>query len=190
MRWEAAEFHDWFTKTDDPVKRRRAMHDLTSDQAKEYREWQTFKRFAKASALDIDPRTIKNRKAPEPDILCEVSGIGHYFELGTVVDEKVAKGAGDAARNGLDIHAGWCSPSDAPQRMIEQKCAKTYPTNGLAVSLLLHYDVNLQVPHPNAVEAVVADSRQVALKQFQASQFDAIWFFDGWSDTVLRFIGR
>jgi hypothetical protein len=172
------------------VKKCRAHSELTSDQAKEYREWRTFNRFAKASALDINPRTIENRKAPEPDIFCDVSGSGHYFELGTVVDENVAKGAGDAARKGLDIHAGFCSPLDALQRMIEQKCSKTYQTNGLLVSLLLHYDVNLQVPHPNAVEAVISDSRQVALQQFQASQFDAIWFFDGWENRVLRFIER
>jgi hypothetical protein len=172
------------------LKKRQAHSELTSDQAKEYREWRTFSKFAKVSTLEIDPRTIENRKAPEPDIFCEVSGRGHYFELGTVVDEKVAKGAGDAARKGLDIHAGSCSPLDALIRMIEQKCLKTYPTNGMPVSLLLHYDVNLQAPRLIAVEAVISDPRQVALQQFQASQFDAIWFFDGMEDRVLRFIER
>jgi hypothetical protein len=190
MSWTTAEFHDWYTKTEDSVKKRRALSDLTSDQAKEYREWLTFSRFAKASALDIDPRTIENRKAPEPDIFCEISGGKHYFELGTVVDEKVAKGAGDAARKGLDIHAGSCSPLEALRRMIEQKCSKTYMTNGLPVSLLLHYDVNLQTPRPNAVEAVISDSKQMALQQFQASQFDGIWFFDGWEKRVLTSIER
>jgi hypothetical protein len=187
MRWIAAEFHDWLTKTADPIKRSRARNDLTSDQAKEYREWLTFRRFAKTSALDIDPRTIENRRAPEPDILCMVSGNEHYFELGTVVDTAVAKKAGDAARIGLEIHAGFYSPLEALQRMIVQKCAKPYSTNGLPVSLLLHYDVNLQVPHPDAAKAVVSD---VVLQQFQASQFNTIWFFDGWSDSVLRFIER
>jgi hypothetical protein len=190
MSWTAAEFHDWYAKTTDSVKRCRALSDLTSDQAKEYREWLTFSQFAKASSLDVDPRTIENRKAPEPDIFCEVSDSGRYFELGTVVDEKVAKGAADAARKGLDIHAGSCSPLEALQRMIERKCSKTYPTNGLPVSLLLHYDVNLQAPRSNAVEAVISDPRQRTLQQFHASQFDAIWFFDGWEKRVLRFIER
>jgi hypothetical protein len=79
MTWNAAEFDKWCHEQKDPVKRQRAMADLTSDQRKEHREFVMFTRFAPAANLNIDPRTIENRKPPEPDILCEVSGTKRYY---------------------------------------------------------------------------------------------------------------
>jgi hypothetical protein len=188
--WAAAEFHNWYSKTDDPMRKQRALDDLTSEQIKEYREWLTFSRFARVSTLDIDPRTIENRKVPEPDIFCEVSKSGHFFELGEVTDQSIAENASIAERTGSDIHGGFFS-QDAPlEKMIFQKCSKSYSLNDLPASLLLHYAVGHQVPCPEVLADLLSKSRERIITALRASAFQAIWFYDSWDDRVLGAIER
>jgi len=190
VRWTAAEFHNWYGKIDDPLKKQRALGGLTSDQAKEYREWFTFTRFARASKLDIDPRTIQNRKVPEPDILCEVAGTGHYFEMGEVTDQTIAKNASIADKVGADIHGGFYSQDAPVEKMIFQKCSKAYALDGLPASLLLHYNVGHQVPCPEILADLLSELRERINAALKGSVFQAIWFYDGWDNKVLGVIKR
>jgi len=82
MAWTAVEFEIWRSTVPDPEERKRAWNDLSGDQKKEVKELRTFIGFCRAAGLDVDPRTIENRKPPEPDIYCELSGHGQFYELG------------------------------------------------------------------------------------------------------------
>jgi hypothetical protein len=189
MVWTSVEFHGWYIGLD-AEKKRRAWAGMTKEQEKSYREYLTFLNFAKVSPLDIDLRSIENRPVPEPDILCKVAGSAEYFELGEVTDEGLAKRASIAERAGVDTNSGWMDQSAPLLKMITQKCSKTYSCNQLPVSLLLHYNVGHQTPHPQVVAQVASDVRQLASQQFQASPFAAIWFYDGWEQKVLDVIKR
>ncbi len=80
---------------------------------KEDREMEVFIDFSKVAPFSILPDTIENRHPPEPDILCQIDGIGKVgFELTELVDEKYMAHIGmssnikeflnDYLKNGLD----------------------------------------------------------------------------------------
>jgi hypothetical protein len=185
MTWNAAEFDKWCHEQKDPVKRQRAMADLTSDQRKEHREFVMFTRFAPAANLNVDPRTIENRKPPEPDILCEVSGTKRYYELGELTDETIPKNEAKARRAGQDIHGGYISQDDPLEKMILQKCGKTFSTNGLELDLLLYFAVGHQVPHEGLVKSWIENNRTRIDAALKASPFLTIWFYDDWEKRII-----
>jgi hypothetical protein len=190
MTWSAVEFENWRSAVVNPEKRKRAWEDLSSDQKKQVKELRTFLDFYRAAKLDVDPRTIQNREVPEPDILCELSQSGHYFELGELTDQSIPALEAEARRDGNDIYGGKASLSDPLEKMIYQKCAKTYLLNGMPVSLLLHFSVPHQVPCHSFVRAYLAESRGRILAALNASPFWKIWFFDCWTNKVLTVIER
>lgn len=52
------------------------------------RERDVFISFAEAAPFSVLPETIENRNPPEPDILCEIEGIGKVgFELTELIDQ-------------------------------------------------------------------------------------------------------
>jgi hypothetical protein len=65
----------------------------------EQRELGVFGDFASVCPLRIDPKSIKKREPPEPDILCEVAEGGRLaFELVELVDrDRIARPMGDQA---------------------------------------------------------------------------------------------
>jgi len=190
MTWNAVEFEHWFNALTDPAKRQRALDDLTAAQRKERRELRTFIQFASAVKLDADPRTIQNRTAPEPDIFCEISGCDRYFELGELTEESIPKSEADARRAGLDTYGGAISPTRPVEKMVFEKCRKTYASRGVPVDLLLHFSVGHQVPHPGVLSAWLAESRDRVMAALNAGPFGAIWFFDCWTARVLGVIER
>lgn len=190
MTWNAAEFEHWHNALTDPVKRQRALDDLTPARRKERRERRTFIQFASAAKLDVDPRTIQNRAAPEPDIFCEVLGRGCYFELGEVTTETIPKSEAEARRAGRDVYGGCISPTGPVEKMVFGKCGKTYTSGSVPVELLLHFSVGHQVPHPGLLSAWLAESRDSVMTALNASPFRVIWFFDCWTQQVLEVIAR
>lgn len=47
-------------------------------------------RFVRATGLELVPGSLSKRKPPEPDVLCDVIGLGQRaFELSQVVDERI-----------------------------------------------------------------------------------------------------
>ncbi len=188
MTWNAAEFEHWFNALTDPVKQQRALDDLTAAQRKERRERRTFIQFASAAKLDADPRTIQNREAPEPDIFCEVSGCGRYFELGELTDESIPKSEAEARRAGLGAYGGAVSQTRPVEKMVFDKCGKVYSSRGVPVDLLLHFSVGHLVPHRGLLSAWLSESSDRVMAALSASPFRAIWFFDCWTDRVLGVI--
>jgi hypothetical protein len=79
-QWDPAAFFEWFEKL--PIEKvEQAWSDLKPAWQKLYVEWKTFRAFAKASDLDIDPRSIETcdpsadaDSPPLPDIRCLMSG--------------------------------------------------------------------------------------------------------------------
>jgi hypothetical protein len=188
--WNAAEFHHWYNQMPPDERKRKAWDDLSLDQRKRYIEWWTFGNFARIAPLDIDPRSIENREPPEPDIRCLISRAEHYFELGEVTDQTLARTAGIAAKNRQTIFAGKFSQLDPLVRIFRQKCSKKYSTNGHPLHLLLHYSVGRQVPHTAHLRAEISKWGRVIVKRLQRSPFASVWLYDGWDNTVIAYVQR
>ena len=159
MAWTAVEFEIWRSTVPDPEERKRAWNDLSGDQKKEVKELRTFIGFCRAAGLDVDPRTIENRKPPEPDIYCELSGHGQFYELGELTDERIPRNAAEAQRAGSDIHGGSHSPSEPLGRMVFQKCAKLPTLNDIPADIVLHFSVSHMVPYPSDAHRIPGGER-------------------------------
>jgi len=73
------------------------MNIIKSDQSK--KELEIFRSFVKHYPYKIRMNSIKKRKPPEPDILCELINCKKIaFELGECLDEKIAKTTIDAIK--------------------------------------------------------------------------------------------
>jgi hypothetical protein len=71
--------------------------DVKDDQAETERT--IFMAFVLASDLPVHPTTVQNRRPPEPDILCEIDGVGpHAFELIEIIDADFARLTSDQLR--------------------------------------------------------------------------------------------
>lgn len=190
MTWTAVEFENWRSTVADSEKRKRALNDLSNDQKKEVKELRTFIGFCRVADLDVDPRTIENRKPPEPDIYCKLSGHGHFYELGELTDEHIPRNAAEAQRAGLDIHGGSYSSLEPLGRMVFQKCAKQPTLNGIPAEVVLHFSVPDMVPHPLALTAFLAENGEAVRAALNASAFSRIWFYDEWSEKILAIVER
>lgn len=183
--WNPAEFDYWYKRLPLDERKRRAWDGLSGDQKKRYTEWWTFGKFASASSLDIDPRTIESREPPESDIHCCVSGKGNYFELGEVTDQTLARNGGKAAKQQQDVHAGSFAQLEPLSRIVEQKCSKRYTTHGQPLHLLLHYSVGHQVPHTALVRSEMAKVQREIVLKLRKSPFSNLWLFDGWDQCII-----
>ena len=190
MAWTAVEFENWRSTVPDPEKRKRAWNDLSNNQKKEVKELGTFIGFCRAVGLDVDLRTIENRIPPEPDIYCELSGHGRFYELGELTDERIPRNAAEAQRAGSDIHGGSYSSLEPLGRMVFQKCAKQPRLKGIPADIVLHFSVSHMVPYPPMLAAFLAESGAAIKAGLTASAFSRIWFYDEWSGKVLAVVER
>jgi hypothetical protein len=186
-KWDPAEFHYWYSQMHGERKAR-ALNNLLQDQRKLYGEWLTFREFAPISSLDIDPRTIQNCLPPEPDIRCRVSGALHYFELGEVTDQGLAREAGIAAKQGQDIFGGSLSQLGPLRRIFEQKQVKTYSTSGHPLDLLLYYRVGHQYPNTAWIKNEIGIRHQEIVTDLRKGPFRRLWLYDGWEKEVIACI--
>jgi hypothetical protein len=189
-KWNSAEFHYWYSQMPRDERKSQAWYDLSQDQQKLYREWLTFRDFARVAPLDIDPRTVQNCEPPQPDITCQISRQRHYFELGEVTDETVARRAGIAAKQGDDIFGGSVSQLSALWWVFGQKCSKKYVTSGCPLHLLLHYSVGHQFPNAVQLQEEVARRHQGIVNELQKSPFASLWLYDGWDNRVIAALQR
>jgi hypothetical protein len=190
MTWTAVEFENWRSTVPDPQKRKRAWNDLSNDQKKEVKELRTFIGFCRAAGSDVDPRTIENRKPPEPDIYCELSGHGQFYELGELTDERIPRNAAEAQRASSNIHGGSYSSLEPLRRMVFQKCAKQPRLNGIPAEIVLHFSVSHMVPSPPMLAAFLAENGATIKAGLTACAFSRIWFYDEWSGKVLAVVER
>ncbi|HUY12895.1 MAG TPA: hypothetical protein VMX16_04585 [Terriglobia bacterium] len=187
--WDPAEFHHWHSKLPHGPKGR-AWNDLRPDQQKVYREWWAFEKFASVAPLDVDPRTIENRKPPEPDIRCRISGKEHYFELGEVTDKIIAQKASEATKRRQHISGGWFSQLPPLWRIFKQKCSKIYLTSGRPLHLLLYYAVGHQFPHTELLREEISKGHQRIVSELQKSPFSSVWLYDQWDNSVIAYVQR
>lgn len=178
MTWTAVEFENWRSTVPDSEKRKRAWNDLSKDQKKEVKELGIFIEFCRAADLDVDLHTIENRKPPAPDIYCELSGRGHFYELGELTDECIPMNAAVAQRAGSDIHGSFYSPLEPLRRMVFQKCAKQPMVNGIPADIVLHFSVPHMVPNLPMLTALLAENSTAINAALTASPFSRIWFYD------------
>lgn len=76
---------------------------MTKDEAKAAGERAVFREFAQAARVRVVPNSIQSRPPPEPDILCEIGGVGPVaFELVQLVDQDLAHGVALAVRDPED----------------------------------------------------------------------------------------
>jgi hypothetical protein len=153
--------------------------ELTGDAKKEAFELSTFVEFAKSAHLPVE--APENAKSPRPDILCQIGGEEHWFELGRITDTDLAR----------TISIPW--PKDPTPfsfaqkepllRIIEKKAAAHYETNGRPVDLVLYFEQ--QPPDRTALERHLRESADSLNKLRQSGLFSRIWIYDKWSKSVL-----
>jgi len=160
------------------VRAVRASYDaLSNGKKKEQGELQVFNAFAAvASEAHIDPSSGFNANFPEPDIRCTVAGDRHYFELGEITDQSVAKSLADAIKH--DLPKGSAFSQDRPfAHIIEKKCRKSYRANGAPVDLLLYY--RTQAPPPLSLLGELLKNNASTLEALVVGgRFQRVWIFD------------
>ena len=190
LKWEPAAF-DWWYKRLPAQKRRVVWEDTKAEHRKLYLERETFLAFADASGLDIDPRSIENcdpnAAAPSlPDIRCLVSGQEHFFELGEVVDEDLARTASVAAKNREHVYGGAVSQTQPLVRIFLKKCRSRYTVNGRPLHLVLYFSVGHQSPIEPLLFPDIAKWRGRLVERIGKSQFDTVWLYDDWKKRILE----
>ena len=166
------------------TRARRAAYNALSNSGKtEIGELKVFNAFAAVVAeARIDPDSGINAVAPEPDIRCSVAGARHYFELGEVTDQPVAKSMADAIKH--DEPRGCAFSQDRPfAYIIEKKRSRSYTTGGAPVELLLYYRTQSPPPPPHFGELLnnAASDLQALVT---SGPFQRVWIFD-FSDKLL-----
>ena len=188
-QWNPAVFEEWYAKQPTQT-RQRAWDDLKRDQQKVYIEWKTFRAFAAASNLDIDPRAVEMcdpnaAKPPLPDVRCLVSGELEYFELGEVTEENLARTASIAMKNRQSVYGGVVSQRKPLVRIFLKKCQNRYTTNGRPLHLVLHFAVGRQSPFEPQLNDDLEKWRVLLVKRIRRSAFFSVWLYDDWQNRVL-----
>ena len=189
MKWEPAAFSGWYEDLP-PWKRRRVWNGLKRQHQKLYIEWKTFRAFALASGLDIDPRSIDMYdpnavNPPLPDVGCLVSGCPEYFELGEVTEEKLARAASIAMKNGKGVYGGVVSQRLPLVQIFLKKCRNRYTTNGYPFHLVLHFAVGRQSPIEPQLINDLSKWRDRLVERIRCSPFTCVWLYDDWEKRVL-----
>jgi hypothetical protein len=194
VKWEPAAFYEWYEQL--PIEKRvQAWKDLKRDQQKVYIEWKTFRAFAVASGLDIDPRSIgtcdpNETTPPLPDVRCLLSGDVAYFELGEVTEEDLAQKASLAMKNRLKVYGGAVSQRQPLVRIFLKKCRNRYTTNGRPLHLVLHFAVGRQSPFEPQLSADLEKWRDRLIARIRRSPFTSVWLYDDWQKEVLVRLDR
>jgi hypothetical protein len=192
--FDPAAFYKWyFTLSIEGMQK--AWDALKPAEQKLCNEWTTFIEFAEAAHLDVDLQSIEMldpnavNPPPFPDIRCVSGGKPAYFELGETVDETLAKAAGIARKNQEDVYGGFVDPPHVSvERMIAQKCGKSYTTNGCPLDLVLYF--SRLFPIESLLNGYLEQSRGRLIQYIQQSQFNSVWIYDKWQKRVLAKLER
>jgi hypothetical protein len=145
-----------------------------------------FRRFAGASGLSINLKSVRSRKPPRPDISCRLRETPFYFEITRMAHQGSANAMGhhlsELARKGT-------APALAPEpyddraalrEAIERKAAGKYQTDGRPIGLLVFIDGVFHPPHMPAPWA-----RAVFEEKGPMERWNGIWLYDAVYDTVV-----
>jgi hypothetical protein len=115
-----------------------SLDDLRGPERKRAFEMSIFKSFASVSGLPIDGGSAENGARCYPDIGCTVSGQRYWFELGQIINEKVAEKLNPNRRKD---EGGFSYDQESPfVKLVSNKATKKYETEGAPVDLILHFD--------------------------------------------------
>src|SRR5665213_799887 len=171
-----------------PAKRHayEAQEILSGDESpkisKIIREWEIFVRFSQAVELEIDPAEVEMldpnfSSPPPPDLRCPVAGEMHYFELGEVIQEDLARASTARTRRRvleprIPLTKVWTPLED----IVTKKLRKAYNPAAKPLSLLLYYERDS--PFWDFLQPLIQRRDAEIRTLFQASVFDFMWLFD------------
>jgi len=145
-----------------------------------------FRAFAPASGLEIEPASIRCAQPPHPDIVCEVAGRPHYFELARAVNEGLVRLNVDlhrrASREGGAHDFTTPDPLAFLEMPLAKKAAKTYVADG-PIDLLLWLDRTKDHLGFATVDAM-PHAVEHTLRRF-AAQWHEVWLFDPVATRIL-----
>ena len=121
---------------------------------------------------------------------CLVSGCPEYFELGEVTEEKLARAASVAMKNGRGVYGGVVSQRLPLIQIFLKKCRNRYTTNGYPLHLVLHYAVGRQSPIESQLNHDLAKWRDRLDERIRRSPFSSVWLYDDWEKRVLVRLDR
>lgn len=166
------------------VKAQRAAlwDSLSRDEQQQARESLMFISFAKNTGLIADPYNHFNENPRRPDIRTSIKGHDYYFELGEITDQELAKGVSDSMKSKKFSGCAF-SQGEPLEKMLRQKCKKTYQTDRAPVDLLLFYWI--QSPNEESIDEYLNANSSEVRELIQSSQFERIWIYDSDSGKVL-----
>ena len=165
------------------MAQRNAYDSLPSSDKKELDEMEIFCTFAEAARLNAEPDSMRSEKPPKPDIGCRIAGELTFFELGRIVDENVAKAFYPAFRSGGVSAATAYDPLAPLIRMFQGKADSRYDTNGSRVDLVLYFYE--QSPDWTPTSEYLNRRLLEIDAMIHKSQFNVVWLFDMWSNSIL-----
>src|SRR5665213_3386201 len=168
----------------DQIRAQRAGYESLPNGTKtELEEREVFDAFAAAARIAVDPNSRANAPIPEPDIRCTITGALHYFELGEITGQPVARVAADSLR--YDEPRGTAFSQTEPfAYIIGKKRTRTYVTNGAPVELVLYYRTQ-HAPWPADFADLLANSMTDLDALVIGGPFQCVWRFDFVKSTVL-----
>jgi len=149
--------------------------DLHGDDLKRAREWDLFVRFCETGGLDIDPAEVEMLDPPWPDLMADVSGRPHYFELGEVVPEDFLRSESKRGKT-LRIDYSAVLPVWQPlESIITKKMKKRYAAEAAPLSLVLYAERDGSVW--DVLRPLIEERRAELVEWFEAGGFDHLWLF-------------
>ena len=168
----------------DQIRAQRAVYEALPNGTKtELEELEVFDAFTAVAGLAVDPDSRVNAPIPEPDIRCTIRGALHYFELGEITDQSVARATADALK--YDEPRGTAFSQIEPfAYIIGKKRTKIYRTNAAPVELVLYYRTQ-HAPWPAYFADLLASSMADLDALVIGGPFQRVWIFDFVNKTVL-----
>lgn len=114
---------------------------------------------------------------------CRLNGVSYYFELTEIVHEKVAKDLGDQQKTKGDVSEGaFYTEADPLLRILLNKVAKKYETDGFDIDLVLYYERQFPI---NPEATLKANESVVVNALLPSGPFSRIWIYDSWKKSIL-----
>ena len=161
---------------------------------KRLREWEVFWAFCRATGLttavvDVIMLDANSSRPAPPDLECQFHDGVHFFELGEVVQQGVAKARAAvkerAIANELEpLRRIW----DPLEKILAKKLKKEYNPEARPVSLLLYYA--RQSSFWTLLRPLVLAKAPDIQKIFELSIFASVWLFDATTDEILCSFSR
>lgn len=167
---------------------------LTSRDLKLLREWEIFVRFCQVEGMAADPANVvmldpNSSHPPPPDLQCHLAGESHFFELGEIIQEDIAKASALHTRRSItEARLPLARIWDPLERMLTKKLNKVYNLQARPLSLLLYYASSPSFWRH--LQPIVSEIKEEIQMIFEASVFDSMWLFDATKYEILFYLSR